>query len=47
VLGAVGERPRARRPAPTLGQHTREVLAELGMPAAAIDSVIAPCPSQN
>lgn len=37
VLGAVGERPAARRAAPTLGEHTREVLAELGMSAIAID----------
>jgi crotonobetainyl-CoA:carnitine CoA-transferase CaiB-like acyl-CoA transferase len=31
VLGAVGEMPRARRPAPCLGEHTREVLAEAGL----------------
>lgn len=37
VLGAVGERATARRAAPTLGEHTREVLAELGMSAIAID----------
>lgn len=30
VIAAVGERPKARHAAPTLGQHTREVLAELG-----------------
>jgi crotonobetainyl-CoA:carnitine CoA-transferase CaiB-like acyl-CoA transferase len=30
VLTAVGERPQARRAPPVLGQHTREVLAELG-----------------
>ncbi len=47
VLGAVGERPRARRAAPTLGEHTREVLATLGMPAGAIDSVAAASPSQT
>jgi len=47
VLGAVGERPRARRAAPTLGEHTREVLAALGMPASAIDSVAAASPSQT
>ena len=47
VISAVGERPRARRPAPTLGQHTREVLAELGMPAATVDAVIPLSPSQN
>jgi crotonobetainyl-CoA:carnitine CoA-transferase CaiB-like acyl-CoA transferase len=41
VIGEVGERPRARRVAPTLGQHTREVLAELGMSSGAIDLVIA------
>jgi crotonobetainyl-CoA:carnitine CoA-transferase CaiB-like acyl-CoA transferase len=27
----VGETPRARRPAPRLGEHTREVLAEAGL----------------
>ena len=43
VLGAVGERPRARRAAPTLGQHTREVLAELGMPSEGIEAVLAAC----
>lgn len=47
VISAVGERPRARRPAPTLGQHTREVLAELGMQAATVDAVIPLSPSQN
>jgi crotonobetainyl-CoA:carnitine CoA-transferase CaiB-like acyl-CoA transferase len=31
MLGAVGETPRARRPAPRLGEHTREVLAEAGL----------------
>jgi crotonobetainyl-CoA:carnitine CoA-transferase CaiB-like acyl-CoA transferase len=30
TLAAVGERPRARRPPPTLGEHTQEVLAEFG-----------------
>ena len=47
VIGAVGERPRARRAAPTLGQHTREVLVELGMPSGTIDAVVAACPPQN
>lgn len=47
VLGAVGERPRARRSAPTLGEHTREVLTALGMTAGAIDSVAATSPPQN
>ena len=41
VIGAVGERPQARRAAPTLGQHTREVLVELGMSIENIDAVIA------
>jgi crotonobetainyl-CoA:carnitine CoA-transferase CaiB-like acyl-CoA transferase len=41
VIGAVGERPRARRAAPTLGQHTREVLDELGMPPEDIEAIIA------
>ncbi|RDI16616.1 crotonobetainyl-CoA:carnitine CoA-transferase CaiB-like acyl-CoA transferase [Pseudacidovorax intermedius] len=45
VLGAVGERPAARRAAPTLGEHTREVLAELGMSAIAIDPVAPASPS--
>lgn len=44
VIGAVGERPRARRAAPTLGQHTREVLGELGMPPEDIEAVIAADP---
>lgn len=47
VLGAVGERPLARRTAPTLGQHTREVLVELGMSAKDIDVVTAACPKRN
>jgi crotonobetainyl-CoA:carnitine CoA-transferase CaiB-like acyl-CoA transferase len=41
VIGAVGERPQARRAAPTLGQHTREVLVELGLPPEDIEAVIA------
>lgn len=41
VMGAVGERPQARRAPPTLGQHTREVLVELGMPPENIEAVIA------
>jgi crotonobetainyl-CoA:carnitine CoA-transferase CaiB-like acyl-CoA transferase len=41
MIGAVGERPRARRAAPTLGQHTREVLVELGLPHDSIDAVVA------
>ena len=47
VLGAVGERPHARRVAPTLGQHTREVLAELGMPPEDINAVIATYSTSN
>ena len=47
VIGEVGERPRARRVAPTLGQHTREVLAELGMSSGAIDLVIAASTPQS
>jgi crotonobetainyl-CoA:carnitine CoA-transferase CaiB-like acyl-CoA transferase len=47
VIGAVGERPQARRAAPTLGQHTREVLDELGMPPADIEAVIAADSSPN
>jgi crotonobetainyl-CoA:carnitine CoA-transferase CaiB-like acyl-CoA transferase len=38
VLGAVGERPQARRPAPRLGEHTKEVLAEARLPQGAIDA---------
>lgn len=41
VLGAVGEHPQARSAAPILGQHTREVLAELGMPSEDIEAVAA------
>jgi crotonobetainyl-CoA:carnitine CoA-transferase CaiB-like acyl-CoA transferase len=47
VLGAVGERPQARRAAPTLGQHTREVLVELGMPSEDIEAVLAACSTHN
>ncbi|MDH6590132.1 crotonobetainyl-CoA:carnitine CoA-transferase CaiB-like acyl-CoA transferase [Variovorax sp. TBS-050B] len=47
VIGAVGERPRARRAAPTLGQHTREILAELGMPPGNVDALAAASPAQN
>lgn len=47
VLGAVGECPLARRTAPTLGQHTREVLVELGMSAEDIEVVTAACPKRN
>lgn len=38
VIGAVGERPRTRRAAPTLGQHTQEILGELGLSTNLIDS---------
>jgi crotonobetainyl-CoA:carnitine CoA-transferase CaiB-like acyl-CoA transferase len=41
MIGAVGERTRARRAAPTLGQHTREVLVELGLPHDSIEAVVA------
>lgn len=34
-LRAVGEVPRARRPAPLVGEHTREVLQQAGVPLAA------------
>jgi crotonobetainyl-CoA:carnitine CoA-transferase CaiB-like acyl-CoA transferase len=37
VLAAVGERPRARRAAPLLGEHTQQILAELEKET--------PCPS--
>ena len=47
VMAAVGERPQARRAAPTLGQHTREVLAELRMPAENIEAVLATNSPQN
>jgi len=36
-----GVRPAMRRPAPRLGQHTREVLAELGIGASEIDQLAA------
>jgi crotonobetainyl-CoA:carnitine CoA-transferase CaiB-like acyl-CoA transferase len=32
-----GSRPSVRRPAPRLGEHTREVLGELGISASEID----------
>jgi crotonobetainyl-CoA:carnitine CoA-transferase CaiB-like acyl-CoA transferase len=44
MIGAVGERPQARRAAPTLGQHTREVLVELGLAHDSIDAVVAAGP---
>lgn len=46
-LGSVGERPQARRAAPTLGQHTREVLVELGMPSEDIEALIAARSTHN
>jgi len=33
------------RPAPRLGEHGREVLAELGLPAAQIDTLLGPAPA--
>ena len=36
-----GRRPPVRRPAPTLGQHTREVLLELGTSEPEVDRLIA------
>jgi formyl-CoA transferase len=36
-----GQRPPVRRPAPRLGEHTREVLTELGIPASEIDRLAA------
>ena len=36
-FGVGGSRPPMRRPAPRLGQHTREVLAEIGISASEID----------
>jgi crotonobetainyl-CoA:carnitine CoA-transferase CaiB-like acyl-CoA transferase len=41
MLNAVGERPRTRRAAPTLGQHTREVLGDLGLPSQSIEALVA------
>lgn len=38
MIGAVGERPRTRRVAPTLGQHTQEILAEHGLPREELDA---------
>jgi formyl-CoA transferase len=35
-----GDRPPLRRPAPRLGEHTREVLGELGVTASEIDRLI-------
>ncbi|HSV84441.1 MAG TPA: CoA transferase [Ramlibacter sp.] len=39
VIGAVGERPQARCAAPTLGQHTCEVLAEPGWSGVSINAM--------
>lgn len=47
MIGAVGERAQARRAPPTLGQHTREVLAELGLPGDSIEAVVAVSASPN
>ncbi len=47
VIGAVGERPQARRAAPTLGEHTREVLSEIGLAPAHIEAVVAASSSTN
>ncbi|KAI3605348.1 CaiB/BaiF family protein (plasmid) [Cupriavidus necator H850] len=47
MIGAVGERPHARRAAPTLGQHTREVLAEIGLPSDSIEAVVASILQRN
>jgi crotonobetainyl-CoA:carnitine CoA-transferase CaiB-like acyl-CoA transferase len=38
MLAAVGERPRARRAAPRLGEHSDEVLAECGMSPHGVDA---------
>src|SRR5262249_38292610 len=35
-----GARPEVRRPAPRLGQHTREVLGELGISASDIEGLV-------
>ena len=35
-----GRRPPVRRPAPSLGQHTREVFGELGISESDIDRLI-------
>ncbi|WP_416047155.1 CaiB/BaiF CoA transferase family protein [Cupriavidus basilensis] len=47
MIGAVGERPHAHRPAPTIGQHTREVLTEMGFPSDSIEAVVASIPQRN
>lgn len=47
MIGAVDERPQSRRAAPTLGQHTREVLAELGLSHAEIEALIISNPLLN
>jgi crotonobetainyl-CoA:carnitine CoA-transferase CaiB-like acyl-CoA transferase len=40
-FAAAGERPGVRRPAPLLGEHTAEVLGEIGVAAAEIDTLAA------
>lgn len=39
MIGSVGERPRARRPAPLLGEHTEEVLAAGREQASSFDAM--------
>jgi crotonobetainyl-CoA:carnitine CoA-transferase CaiB-like acyl-CoA transferase len=47
MLAAVGERPRARRAAPRLGEHTHEVFSESGLSSHVVDAgpPISPTPN--
>lgn len=44
MINAVGERPQTRLPAPTIGQHTRDVLADLGLAGVEIEAMVSTLP---